>query len=55
MTKGEEMPHKGKVRKRKQPNPPSSQLVIRDTLGDTPAAEEVPEQPIRRLRSMITR
>ena len=51
MTKGEEMPQKGKGRKRKQSTPSTSQVVIRDT----PAEEQVPEQPARRLRSMITR
>ena len=45
MTKGEEeMPQKGRGRKRKQSNPPSSsQLVIRDNTGDTLAEETVLE------------
>ena len=55
MTKGEEeMPQKGRGRKGKQSTPPSSsQLVIKET-GDVPAEEVVPDQPARRLRSMVT-
>ena len=57
MTKGEEeMPQKGRGRKRKQSAPPStSQLVIKDTGVNAPAEEAIPEQPARRLRSMVTR